>query len=431
MMGGAAVSVALPFLDCFLDGNGAALAATGAKLPTVFGTWFWGCGLNPNRWMPEKTGTGYDMVGELKPLQPYRDHISIISGLKVFTDGKAAKPHYTGDMGVLTGDVPRGVMTMPSVDQIIADTIGTSSRFRSIEVTATGNPSHSLSMRGGTVVNPAEASPVALYQRLFGADFKDPNSADFTPDPKVMVRKSVLTAVSDQRQAFTRDLGAADKARLDEYFTSLRQLEQQLEIQLQKPAPMEACAVPKQPGETTVGLDIEQVMTNHKLMAQLIAHAVACGQTRVFNVVFSDAQSTMRRAGSVTTHHILTHEEQIDRELGYQPQATWFIDRSVENLAYFINTMLSVKEGDGTLLDRMAVFANSETGYAKIHSLENIPAMVIGRAGGRLKSGVHVTAQGDPASRVGFTLQQVMGVPVDSWGTESMKTSKAISEILV
>jgi len=65
MLGGAAVNVALPFLDCFLNGNGTALAATGAPLPVRFGTWFWGCGLTPGRWIPDKTGAGYDMKPEL------------------------------------------------------------------------------------------------------------------------------------------------------------------------------------------------------------------------------------------------------------------------------------------------------------------------------------------------------------------------------
>ena len=430
-MGGAAVSVALPFLDCFLDSSGTALAATGARLPQTFATWFWGCGLTPGRWAPATTGAIGEMPAELKPLEKFKSKMNIYSGMKVFTDGKAAQPHYTGDMGVLTGDVPRARTTMPSVDQLIADHVGGSTRFRSLEVTSTGNPSHSLSMRGGNVVNPAEASPLALYARLFGAEFKDPNAADFTPDTKVMVRRSVLSAVSDQREAFTKQLGASDKARLDEYFTSLRQLEQQLDVQLQKPAPLEACAVPKTPKESTIGLEIEEVSSNHRLMAQLVAMALACGQTRVANVIFGDAQSSLRRAGSVTTHHILTHEEQIDRELGYQPQATYFVNRIIENLAFMVAQLDSIKEGDNTLLDRTLLFANTETGYAKIHSLENIPLLTFGSGNGKLKTGLHYAAAGDPATRVGLTLQQAMGLPVSTWGTESLKTSKPITEVLV
>ena len=94
-------------------------------------------------------------------------------------------------------------------------------------------------------------------------------------------------------------------------------------------------------------------------------------------------------------------------------------------------TLDGIKEGDGTLLDRTLLFANTETGYAKIHSLENIPLITAGSAGGKLKTGLHYAAMGDPVTRVGLTLQQAMGLPVSTWGTESLKTSKPISEILV
>lgn len=428
---GSAVVVSLPILDCFLDSTGKAFASTGQKLPSNFVTWFWGCGLTPNRWAPNTKGVIETLPVELKALSPYRSKVNIYSGMKVFTDGKAAQPHYTGDMGVLTGDVPRGRNTLPSIDQLVAQYIGNETRFRSIEVTATGNPQHSLSMRGGNIINPAEASPVTLYQRLFGSEFVDPNNATFTPDVKVMVRRSVLSAVAEQRQDFQKNLGASDKIRLDEYFQSLRQLEQQLDLQLQKPAPLEACIVPSIQKEGQLGLEIEQVQTNHRLMAQLVAMALACGQTHVANMIFCDAQSSLRRQGTVTTHHILTHEEQIDRELGYQPQATYFINRIIENLGYFVSQLENIKEGDSTLLDRTIVFANTETGYAKIHSLENIPLITIGSGNGKIKTGLHYGAEGDPVTRVGLTLQQAMGLPISTWGTESLMTNKPITEILV
>jgi len=88
MMGGAAVTVGVPFLDCFLNTNGTALAS-GAPLPVVFGTWFWGCGLNPGRWEPTKVGAGYDMNIETMALQPYKDRINVISGMKVFPTARA------------------------------------------------------------------------------------------------------------------------------------------------------------------------------------------------------------------------------------------------------------------------------------------------------------------------------------------------------
>jgi hypothetical protein len=433
MLGGGAVSVALPFLDCFLNTNGTALAATGAPLPIRFGTWFWGCGLTPGRWIPQKIGAGYDMAPELKPLEAFKDRLTIFSGFKANTDGKGAVPHYTGSMSIMTGAAPKeqGMVEAPTFDTMVADTIGERTRFRSLEVTATGNPSDSNSRRSSAVINASESSPLAFYQRLFGPEFKDPNAADFKPDPKVMVRKSALSAIKEQRDALLGEVGAADRVRLDEYFTSIRQLEQQLDIQLQKPAPLEACKVPGQPGATKIGTQIEDVIANHKLMAGLMAQALACNQTQVFNVMFGDATSSLRKTGSTTTHHQLTHEEPIDEKSGCQPEATFFVERIVEGLQTMLTAMDSVREGDGTLLDHMLLLAYSECSYAKVHSLESIPMIVAGRANGKIRTGLHIDGNGDPVTRVGLTIQQVLGVPVSGWGAGSMQTSKSVTEIMV
>lgn len=431
MLGGTMVSVALPFLDCFLNGNGTALAATGAPLPIRFGTWHWGCGANLERWVPKTTGAKYDLPVELKPIEAYRDEISVLSGFNVMLDGRTNFVHWTGLAGIRTGSTParEKQVDAPSIDVLIAAAIGEGTRFRSIEVASTGNPSHSYSMLSANAVNPSEASPAALYQRLFGAEFRDPNKSDFKPDPRVMVRKSVLSAVQEERDSFMKQVGAADRERLDQYFSAVRQLEKGVEQQLQKPAPAASCSVPPQLQEAVADTDIEHVMANHRLFSQLIAMALACNQTKVFNVVFSDSASSLRRAGISSTHHILTHEELIDPKLGYQPQASWFIDRSMEAWASFVHTLASIREGDGSLLDNSLVFAHSDTQYARVHSIDGIPIMIAGRAGGRIRSGLHINGNGESVSRVGLTLQQAMGLPVDAWGTNSMRTSKPISEL--
>ena len=433
MLGGAAVSVGLPFLDCFLNENGTALAATGQPLPTRFGTWFWGCGLTPGRWIPATTGTGWAVPPELQPLAKFKDRLNVFSGFKADTDGKAALPHYSGMMGILTGIAPRALNTVegPTFDTAIADTIGQRTRFRSLEVTATGNPRDSNSRRSTSVINAAEPSPLAFYQRLFGADFQDPNAADFKPDPRVMVRKSALSAIKDQRDQLLREVGTADRTRLDQYFTSIRQLEQQLDMQLQKPAPLEACTVPRgAPANLKMGAQIDDAIANHKLLVALMAQALACNQTQVFNIVFADAGSTLRKAGSTVTHHQLTHEEPIDEKTGCQPEATFFVERIVEALGVALETMDSIKEGDGTLLDHMLMFAHSECSYAKIHSIETIPMFMAGKASGRIKTGIHVAGNGEPVTRVSLTVQQLMGVPINSYGAGAMATSKNIAEVV-
>jgi hypothetical protein len=166
-------------------------------------------------------------------------------------------------------------------------------------------------------------------------------------------------------------------------------------------------------------------------MADLLAMALACNQTKVFNMVFSTATADLRKAGSTTAYHQATHEELVDRTIGYQPTVDAFSTQSMQGWADFVASMAAVKEGDGTLLDNMLVMAHSEVSYAKNHDVNGIPVMLAGRAGGKVKSGIHVASQGDAISRVGLTMQQLMGVPLDGWGTGSMRTNRSISEIMV
>lgn len=427
LMGGSMVSVGLPLLDCFLDSKGTAMAATGQALPPVFGTWFWGCGLTPGLWEPSTIGKNYDIKQLLKAIEPYKEQVSVFSGMTTMLDGKPLVPHTSGAMAALTGNAAE---LTTSIDVLVADVIGATTRFRSLEVACTGVASAGFSRRSPTVANPSEVSPAALYTRIFGPEFTDPNNADFKPDPRFMVRRSVLSAITDQRQDLMKKLGASDRARLDEYFVSLRQVETQLEIQLRKPAPLAACSVPAQEEEQRPGFDVEAAMANHRVMSKLLAHALACDQTRVFNVAFSIGASDLKSPHDAENHHQLTHEELIDPKIGYQPKVVKFYEQAMGSFAEMLGALRDIKEGDQTLLDRALVYATSEGGEARVHSLDNMPMMLAGSAGGRVKTGYHVALPGEPVTRVGLTAQIAMGVPTTTWGAASMRTSKAITELL-
>ena len=427
MLGGSAITVALPLLDCFLDTNGEALA-DGAPLPKCFASWFQGLGYAPTFWEPKTIGTGYDFGVQLKALTPMRDKINIFSGLKVFLDAHPAGAHSAGPQGVLQGGVT--APQLPSLDQIIADTIGTRTRYRSLEVSCDGSQD-STSRRSATELNAGQPSPVALYKDLFGPDFKDPNAANFTPDPIVMARKSVLSAVTDKRQDLLKQVGASDRARLDEYYTSLRAMENKLQIQLEKPAPMEACTIPKSTEfEVQPGMLIDEAREANRLFAGLLTHAMSCGQTNVASVNFGGSSSNLRQAGSQQTFHMYTHEEMVDPVLGYQKQVAWFGNQVAESLLEFARAFESIKEGKGTLLDRSIIMYSTDSGYARSHSVENLPLMTIGSGGGALKTGLHVAAKGDGVTRVGLTVMQALGVPIGSWGIESNTTTKTITEVM-
>ncbi len=438
MINGAGIVVGVPLLNAFLDGNGEALAATGgaaggAPMPVRFGTWFWGLGVNPTRWFPSKAGPNYDLKPELEPIKAFQSKINVLGNFSVPLDGAPNLPHGSGGPAIRTGRALTAERGLPgeSFDVTIADLIGSRSRFSSLEMSSTGDARNSLSGRGGGNLNPSEVSAAGLYTRVFGLGFQDPNSGTFTPDPVTMARRSVLSGVSEQRQSLMAAVGTEDRQKLDQYFTSIRQLENQLDVQLTKPEPLQACSVPRKIPELPVNAEIENVMRNHEFMTDMLVMALACDQTRVFNMMFNNGASSLTRIGSTITHHQLTHEEVLDNRLGYQPEATYFLTRIMEAWVYFVGALDKVKEGNRTLLDNTLVLAHSETEFAKFHTIDNIPMMTAGSAGGKLRTGIYVDGIGTPVSRVGLTLQQVMGVPVDRWGTKSLETNRAITEIMV
>jgi hypothetical protein len=435
-LGAGAVAVGLPLLDCFLDGNGEAMAAEfgGGRLPVRFGTWFWGCGMIPSRWTPKATGADFDLPPELAPIAPVRQHISVLSNFNVELDGRANLPHLSGATGMRTGDAAESWQQIagPTFDVEIGDAIGSGSYFRALDLSADGNSRSSLSFRNGSTMNPPTSTAAEVYQQVFGPDFRDPNAATFSPDPKLMLRRSVLSGVTEKRQRLLREVGSSDRARLDQYFTAVRELEQKLSLQLQKPPPAEACRAPTTaPGALGDLSEVGERRKNHRLMADLLAMALACNQTKVFNMAFSGSAGAadLRQPGATTAYHQSTHEEMVDRSIGYQPQVDVFATECMHAWAEFVSALAAVKEGDGTLLDNTLVLAHSEVSFAKTHDVTGLPMMFAGRAGGRVRPGLHIDGGGSPVSRAVLTAQQVMGLPVDAWGRQSMRTTKPISEI--
>jgi hypothetical protein len=437
-LAGGAVTIGLPLLDLFLNQHGTALAQ-GAPLPLRFGAWMWGCGMNPQRWTPAVEGADYELPIELRALDrelpsggKLRDVVSILSGFDVKLDGRPNFPHTAGLMGTLTGSLPLQDYTVPAptLDTIIAGAVGGLTRFRSLEMSCTGNPNQSYSYESQSVFNAPEISPMAMYTRVFGPEFSDPNAGPFVPDARVMLRQSVLSAVKEDRDRLVQQVGTHDKERLDQYFTSVRQLEQQLDILLAGPPNLESCAKAPTPGAESLGTEIGQSMSTNRLMAELLSFALACDQTRVFSMMFSDRISGLRQPGSSSLHHQLTHDEALDPAIGYQPEATEFVFASMEAWADFVERLAAVPEGDGTLLDNCLVFGHSDVSLAKVHGITGVPMMIAGKASGALKAGVHVAGATSPSTRVGLTIQQVMGLNTESWGTRSMEAVQPISEIL-
>jgi len=432
MLNGGVVSIGLPLLNCFLNENGTALAS-GAPIPLRFGTWSWGLGMSEAIFVPKKTGPNFDLPPEIASLAPVQQHINLFTNFHVFKDAAPNLCHHSGWVILRSGIAPMTAGNRPgeTIDVTVARKIGNNTRFRSLSATATGDVRDSFSYENGNSVNAPEWSPLRFYQRLFGTNFQDPNAEEFTPDPRVMVRKSSLSTVLDETRQLNKELGAEDRARLDQYFTGLRDLERRFDLQLQKPDPREACIVTDRPEDLPSGLDAYLVSKRHRMMTDLMLMAIACDQTRVFNMFYASAFSATTKPGYDKPHHTATHEEAVDEKLQCQPNVSWYTRRAMEEWAYYVQALADFREGDGSLLDNSLIYATTDQSFAKIHGIEGIPMFSAGRAGGQVKTGLHIDGGGSPGCRLGYTAMRLMGLDVRAWGDKSNNTSKEIGEILV
>jgi len=240
----------------------------------------------------------------------------------------------------------------------------------------------------------------------------------------------VLSVVADYRKLLSRNVGAGDRARLDQYFTSVRELEKTLQVELQRPQIAARVDIPAAPDEMPMNKAVPNLRRVTPILAQLLAIGLATDQSRVFNMAYSEPASTIYMPGDSRPFHQSTHEEPVDESLGYQPITSKFSTYSMEGLADLVAALDAIKEGDGTLLDHSLVLAYSDTSNAKLHAVDGIPMLLAGSASGRMKTGIHYAGASGTVARVGLTVQQAMGLSIDRWGTDSNQTNKPITEIM-
>ncbi len=429
MLAGSAVAVGLPTLELFLNGNGDALAS-GGGFPQRFGWWFWGNGVHGDLWVPEGTGEQWKLSPELLPLESVKDDITVVSGLKVYTPNEV--PHGTGPAGILTGgrlgvaggDFDNSTFGAASLDQLIANEIGSATRYRSIEV-AVQRSNDSLSFTGPGQSNPPEYSPKALFSRIFGAGFVAPGE-DPIIDPKLALRRSVLDAVGEDAKQLKKQLGASDRQRIDQHFASVRTLERQIAKLEEDPPNLASCQRPEAPLDDYP--DIEgrpQLSEVSRVMSDLLALAMACDLTRVFSFQFSRPVSNLLFPGASAGHHQLTHDE-----LGDQPQVQAIVRQIVSEFAYFVEALRKIPEGDETLLDHSVTLGFTDCSFGKSHAVDEYPLLLAGSACGALRRGYHYRSPAaENASKLGFTLLRTMGVATTEFGSDEGYVTEGLDDI--
>jgi Protein of unknown function (DUF1552) len=435
MLGGAAVSIVLPPLEAMFDANGVA-HADGSPLPKRLGIFFWGNGVKRDRFFPKETGAGFTLSEELAPLAPVRDYVSVVSGMSIKTGNSLG--HHAGCVGILSGaplvTTPHPMYSAPTIDQVLASTVGFQTRFPSIEVGVSrrvgvgdGTTLTYLSHSGPDQPNPPEYDPRKLFARIFGGDFVAPDSnAPPVVDPTRALRRSVLDVVSADLRALQDRVGATDRQRLEQHLDHVRSLESRL--QGLAPAPLAAmCKAPAAPTAITEPRNGEPLEARTRAMSDLLAMALACDQARAFSMLFTGGvgYAVFSEVGATMSQHQLTHDEP-----GAQPLVSAAVAFTMQQLAYLLSALAAVPEGDGNVLDHCAILGTTDVSEGHDHSIENFPILVMGGGTGFLKHpGVHHSAQGENTSTVLLSLLRAAGLPLTEFGQDGGRVTSSCSAI--
>lgn len=432
LLGGAAVAIGLPPLERFMNSHGTAYAAGGVAangFPKRFGLFFWGNGVIPERWLPTGVGHGADweLSEELAPLTLFKSQLTVVSGARVQVPN--VEPHHATAAGILTGhplldDNGTWTVAAPTIDQIIAAELGQDSRFKSLEFGA--EPGAGMSMNGPHSANPAESSPIALFERVFGGGFSLPGD-DGAPDPTLALQRSILSAVSEDMAWVQGQVGYQDRIRLEQHLDGIRAIEKRLLKLEENPPSLAACAFPTTPEAEYP--DIEgrpQLQPVNAALCDVLAMALACDQTRVFSNTFTRPLVNVLFDGATAGHHRLTHDEP-----GDQPQVNSIAIQCMEALAYQLGALQAVEEGDGTLLDSCLVFGTSDVSRGKTHSGDDFPLLLVGSGGGALKTDVHLASPADNASKILLTIAHAMDLQLAEIGSEEGFASVGFDELTI
>lgn len=416
---GGIAALPLPILDGMLNGSGTAFAA-GEELPKRYLTWFFGNGILPPLWIPTATGSDWQISEQLKPLADVKDYLTVVSGLA--NKFQTSSFHPVGSAASTTGGgVADNSAVVPSIDQLVAAKLQGKAPIKSLELgvsdaTPNGaeNTLHAVSHSGKNAPNYPEFDPAAVFKRLFGSAMP---TTDPAADKANQAEKSVLDAVLADAAELKPKLSAADQIRLEKHMDGIRQIE--LGLGNMGGA---SCAAPPDPTTQNVTRDkkSEAPKNVNDVMSQMLTVALSCSQAHTASVVFTlpAAHVYYRHLGADMNDDF--HDTICHTDAGNNSQQTR-VNRGViyamECLATLLGNMKGMTEGAGTLLDNSLVYVTSCCSWGKVHSYDEWPVLLVGKAGGALKGNQHLRFQGENHSKVLFSIASLMGSPQTSLGS--------------
>jgi len=433
---GAGIAMALPLLDSMVPAM-AATKDTAASPAIRMGFVYVPNGIVPKHWVPQALGSNFDMTPTMKPLEPYRNQLVVLSNLGQRNGnslGDGGGDHARAGASWLTGVHPKktegaDIHAGISADQIAAKQLAEKTQFGSLEVGIEENTlaggcdsgyscayTNTISWRGPTTPNPMELSPRALFERLFG----DGESTD----PKARVRRmnqdrTILDFVRSDVSRLQTNLGVRDKGKLDEYLDGIRDIERRIQKAEEQAATMKLPVM-----ERPVGIP-ETFEEHTKLMSDLIVIAFQTDMTRVVTYMMAREGSnrSYREIGIPDGHHSLSHH-MLDPQKIEKLQK---VDQlHVKAFAYLVGRMQATPDGDGTLLDHSMLLYGSSIRDGNVHDHLDLPLVLAGGKSAGIGGGRHISYKAEtPMTNFLLTMLDKIGVPAETLGDSTGKTDLA------
>ncbi len=401
------ISLALPWLNAFADDS---LSTSGTGQPRRRMICICApLGLHPENFFPTQPGKAYPLSPYLEILKEYRDQFTVISGLA--HAGMGSSFAHQASASFLTGAPGAGrpgFRNTISLDQFAADQLGTQTRFPSLALSGEGSGGLSWTRTGALIA--ADNSPSRVFTRLF----LEGNNADVQQQIRRLEDgRSILDDVSNQANSLRSDLGAEDREKLDEYLTSVRELEQRMvkdESWAKKPKPKVTVEPPKDIPNAA------DLIGRTRLLFDLSHLAIQTDSTRLITIMLAGSSFAPPIEGVSLGHHDLSHHGKDPSKLEQLKIVELETMKTVRDLL----AKLQQSQEDGTsLLDRTSVFLGSNLGDGSSHSTKNLPVLL---AGGGFRHGQHLAFDADnppPLCNLYVNMLQQLGIETDKFGTST------------
>jgi hypothetical protein len=417
---GMGAALALPLLDAMVPAL-TQTVKTAANPPKRFGAVFVPLGERPGYWTPATVGSNFEFTPILKPIEKFRQHVTVVSELCDPLDG-----HATTVSAWLSGAIPKktfaeDVYSGETVDQVIARKIGQDTPLPSLELATEDFTGYiggcdtqyscaymnTISWSSATTPVPMEINPRVIFERLFGR----PGTAAQRKQ-RMQTDKSVLDSLTDDVKDLERGLGARDLGRLHEYLDHVREVERRIQ--------MSEKAGAKSLLEVDAPFGIPESWEEHaRLMFELAALAYQADITRVLTFMMAKDASMISytNLGVSEPHHSTTHHLELPESI---PNLVKINTYHMSLFAEFIERLSTTPDGDGSVLDHSLVLFGSGMSEANIHSRLNIPTLLVGGGSAGFKGNRHIQAKPEtPFANCLLAVANTFGCELTQFGTLS------------